>query len=99
MNESCPNCGSDLRGEPIPQEYIDKGYYEAGSHYNRILGIEIRGVYDGVLIWECPDCGFTWPRFDAGRLYIKAKEIINAWATNDLTAQQKLGIAEENTND
>lgn len=33
--------------------------------YSRMMGYEIRGVYDGVLFWGCPDCGHLWPRFAA----------------------------------
>ena len=58
---TCPN-GCDLRGEPIPQEYIDAGYYGTKTHYSRMIGIENPRVYDGVIAWHCPDCGLTWPR-------------------------------------
>lgn len=34
--------------------------------YQRKIGIEIRGVYDGVLFWQCPDCGGRWHRFPEG---------------------------------
>jgi hypothetical protein len=30
--------------------------------YSRILGVEIRGRYDGVSYWECPECGSQWNR-------------------------------------
>ncbi|QWF78741.1 hypothetical protein [Amycolatopsis sp. CA-230715] len=30
------------------------------------LGVEIFGVYDGVLYWECGGCGHRWHRFPAG---------------------------------
>lgn len=81
----CPGCGSKMQGEPIPQESIDKGYYGEGvTHYSRCIGYQAQGVYDGVLIWMCPDCGHCWPRFqpdDNGwsRLHDKAVEIIEAW--------------------
>lgn len=67
MIETCPSCRTDLRGAPIPQQYIDKGFYSPGAtHYSRIVGVEIRGVYDGVLYWQCPDCGHCWHRWDEG---------------------------------
>lgn len=28
--------------------------------------VEVRGVYDGGLYWECPACGHMWPRFREG---------------------------------
>lgn len=83
--ETCPHCNGDLRGAPIPQEYIDKGYYADGvTHYSRIIGVEIPGVYDGCLFWMCPDCGGRWHRFDLSdwpdmvrkaQPYIDGKEI------------------------
>jgi hypothetical protein len=69
VTDICPN-GHDLTGDPIPQEYIDAGHYSPGTtHYSRMIGVEIRGVYDGVLYWLCPDCGIKWPRFENGRLH------------------------------
>lgn len=29
---------------------------------NKIAGHEVRGVYDGVLYWQCLECGLAWPR-------------------------------------
>lgn len=60
----CPHCKADLTGEPIPQEYLDAGYYAAGStHYSRKIGVEVSGLYDGILFWQCPDCKGRWHRF------------------------------------
>lgn len=48
-------------------------YGEEATHFSRLLGIEIPGVYDGILMWQCPDCGTSWPRFDPpGRRYDEA---------------------------
>lgn len=42
-----------------------------------IYGVEIQGVYDGILIWGCQICGHRWPRFEPpGRLFDKGTEII-----------------------
>lgn len=66
MPDNCPKCNADLTGEPIPQEYIDEGLYAPGStHYSRKIGIETRD-YDGVLFWQCPDCGWRWHRWSEG---------------------------------
>ena len=60
MNDVCPLCGSDLTGEPIPQE--DEGYYESEvTHYSRMIGIYDRAL-DRTVAWCCPDCGGEWPR-------------------------------------
>lgn len=32
------------------------------SSSERIAGIEVRGVYDGVLYWQCLECGWAWSR-------------------------------------
>lgn len=52
MMDTCPACGADLRDG-------------TGS---RVTGNEVRGVYDGVLYWSCPDCNHAWPR-DHGSVY------------------------------
>ena len=63
MSDNCPHCGADLRGDPIPQEYIDAGYYAPGTtHYRRNIGVEVPGIYDGILYWQCPDCLLAWVR-------------------------------------
>ena len=41
-----------------------------------LLGYEIQGVYDGILIWQCGVCGHRWPRFADGPRHDKAVEII-----------------------
>ena len=34
-----------------------------------LVGVEIQGVYDGVLVWQHVGCGHRWPRFASGRLH------------------------------
>lgn len=36
------------------------------THFSRLIGVEISGVYDGVLFWQCPDCGGRWHRWPEG---------------------------------
>jgi hypothetical protein len=70
--DNCPHCNADLLGEVIP-EHIQPG----GHHYRRSLGIEIRGVYDGVLFFACPDCHGTWHRWKPEhslRLWVAAEK-------------------------
>ncbi len=52
--DNCPGCGTNLLGAEIPER--------PGEHYRREIGMEIPGVYDGVLYWFCPACSFAWPR-------------------------------------
>lgn len=58
--DECPFCKADLKGEPIPED-LRKMY--SSTHYSRLIGIEIRGGYDGVSYWECPDCHVRWDRW------------------------------------
>ena len=40
--------------------------------------VEIQGVYDGTLYWECPDCGGTWHRWSPQhRLHTLAAKYIH----------------------
>jgi hypothetical protein len=60
MNHThCPHCGTDLQGDPIPGD-------PDGRHYQRTIGVKLRGAYDGVLYWQCPDCGGRWHRWAEG---------------------------------
>lgn len=60
----CPACKASMQGDPIPQEWIDKGYYHKDTtHYSRVIGIEDPKIYDGISWWKCPDCKHVWKRF------------------------------------
>ena len=60
--DTCPVNGCNLQGKPIPIPARDL-YEEGVTHYSRMIGVEVPGVYDGVLYWACPDCGARWHRF------------------------------------
>lgn len=77
ITDICPHCEANLQGAPIPQEYIDKGWYGDKTHYSRIIGVEIREVYDGVLFWQCPDCGGRWQRFTDPHYRAKAEKYVS----------------------
>ena len=36
---------------------------ETPKRFENIIGIEIRGKYDGVSYWKCPKCTTTWNRW------------------------------------
>ena len=59
--DTCPHCDADLRGQEIDPQYRD--WYGGETHYSRVIGVEVRGLYDGVLYWQCPDCGKSWNRW------------------------------------
>jgi hypothetical protein len=65
---NCPHCGASLQGSPIPDRHNEpdatgKRPYGENAHYRREIGIEVTGVYDGVLYWRCRDCGGLWNRW------------------------------------
>lgn len=71
-HDVCPFCWSDLRGDPIPEASLAKGYYgewEGGPRFfSRLIGIEYPTRYDGISAWMCPDCDARWDRFTNERL-------------------------------
>lgn len=44
-----------------------------------VIGINVWGVYDGVLCWACQACGAAWPRFTEGRLGERSREYAAKW--------------------
>lgn len=80
-HDTCPN-GHDLRGAPIPVESLEKGYYgkwdgKEERFFSNCIGVEIRGVYDGVLFWRCPVCGVDWHRWNTGDMRVLAEKYMN----------------------
>ena len=61
MADSCPLCKADLQGSKIPWGAWGT---TTQTHFSRKIGVEIHGVFDGVLFWRCPDCGGAWNRWD-----------------------------------
>ncbi len=47
---------------------------------DEIIGIEVQGVYDGILIWQCGRCKKMWPRFTEGKRHQVALDLIEEWA-------------------
>jgi Zn-finger nucleic acid-binding protein len=51
---------------------------DLGVNHRWAIGIEIRGVYDGTLFYQCPSCGGRWHRFPEGdRLRARAEPFVN----------------------
>jgi hypothetical protein len=50
----CPKCG------------VDWAYEVEGKQYSNLIGLEIRGAYDGVLLHICPACDARLHRFPKG---------------------------------
>ena len=50
------------------------------------IGVNVRGMYDGILFWKCQECGKAWQRFgqdDFGALLLRNRaqpfiDVINA---------------------
>lgn len=78
----------NLTGECTCLPYGDKAPED--RFYSRLIGMEVRGVYDGVLIWYCPDCGHKWPRFADGKRHDAAVKII---AESDVPRETTAGVA------
>lgn len=84
--EQCPNC---LRS----QMYLD-----GGQEYSRAILVEVPGVYDGGLYWQCgyEDCGHCWQRWpSSSRLYATAAPFIheeNLAARRELTSRLLAGL-------
>ena len=80
-NEICPSCKRSLRGQRIPTEYLEAGSYGEWDgvtprYYSQKIGIEVRGVYDGVLFWKCPFCAHEWHRWPEGHA-LRARAELN----------------------
>lgn len=58
----CPLCGADL------------AYEHDGKTYSHLIGVEIPGLYDGTLFWQCPFCEGRWHKFPEGHHYRKRAE-------------------------
>lgn len=64
LRENCPHCQIGLAND---------------DGTNGVLGVELPGVYDGVLYWQCPDCGGRWHRWpESHRLHARACEYVEA---------------------
>lgn len=74
----CPNCLADLQGPQIPDEIVGTWFDppDGPVFYSRMIGVEIRGVYDGALYWMCPDCGWAWHRWENEAMRAKAAPFI-----------------------
>lgn len=68
--DHCPHCQVSLQGDPIPEE--SRKWYGTSTHWRKEIGIEVMGVYDGVLYWQCKDCGGTWHRWPEDH-YLRAR--------------------------
>jgi hypothetical protein len=72
MPDLCPHCRADLTGKPIPEQWRD--HYGDATHYSNRIGVQITGVYDGILHWMCPFCDGKWHRWPEGHWLRKAAE-------------------------
>jgi len=84
----CPHCAANLQGEPIPEQH--RNLFSAATHYGREIGVQIYGVYDGVLYWQCPDCGGVWHRWPEGdELRERAEPFLQEHARTYSTTEQE----------
>ena len=73
MPKICPHCKVSLAGKEIPEK--DRHLFGGATNFSRIVGIEVSGIYDGILYWECPDCNGRWHRWPEGTWQRKTARI------------------------
>ena len=56
---TCPKCGGDLRGHPIPEK--DRHQFGGATHFSRVIGRYDKAL-DRTIEWICPLCAHTWER-------------------------------------
>lgn len=79
MHENCPHCGVSLIAEPLPPVADPNGTQLPGSVNEKVMGIEIPEVFDGVLYWMCLSCRGAWHywttewgrRYEAARWHVR----------------------------
>jgi len=72
--DKCPTCEG-------PLVEVDESQPGNATVRDLKIGVQIRGVYDGVLMWQCPHCGQLIQRWDkTSRLHYVAQEYIDHMA-------------------
>lgn len=87
----CPHCGASMNDKPIPEDKVH--LYGGGGWFKREVGMEVRGTYDGVLYWFCPDCGLPWHRWPVGSFQYQAAEPVMRKHADEVTALSDGGRA------
>lgn len=64
--DACPHCGVSLLGDPVPE--TEQPWF-GNTHYRRDQHMVVKAIYDGVLYFQCPDCGGAWHRWYEGTKY------------------------------
>lgn len=65
-SETCPACGANMRGDPIPERH--QGAYGGELHFSRWIALYDSWIAlydigrDCTSAWRCPDCGAEFPR-------------------------------------
>lgn len=58
--DNCPKCNVSFVGDPIPENIRE--HYAPPYTWRREIGIEVPEIYDGLLVYRCPDCGHEFAR-------------------------------------
>lgn len=77
MQSLCPHCLSDLTDSWTEAD----GNVIQGT---KMIGVNVRGIYDGVLFWQCPFCSGRWHRWQPDSpyrakadIYVKSDRVDN----------------------
>lgn len=85
LTQACPHCNRSLIGDRIPDSQLGewdltanppkrRPYHGPPQFYRREILIEISGVYDGGLFFQCPSCDGRWHRWPEGHYLRKRAE-------------------------
>lgn len=62
-SKECPICQSSFVGKEIPHEH--RHYYGEKTNYSKLIGIDLPHLYDGIIMWTCPNCRTYFRRFNS----------------------------------
>lgn len=60
-HRNCPECKKSWDAGDIPKDI--RHHYSNPYKWSHLVGIEVRGKYDGISYWQCPFCKTTWDRW------------------------------------
>ena len=65
------------------QIYKDNPNCCPNCHCDDIVGVEIMGAKDGVLLWECESCDDMFLKYEPDKTEIELQSAKNCWTNSD----------------